>query len=179
MLKNLKTGSAISALIDRNEKQPVVAIDQRQSDELFDQAKRVIGVVDHINREKNITHIALSRDNGVLLKSSSTYSSGSFVELRVLEQQRNGTTYVEALNHKPTMQMPSPQFCQSFSGTVSINPAQTHGRIGDVQIGKQLIEKNHLNLHQGKTLTGIAVKTFNTNRQQYEWRAITIDMVHA
>lgn len=179
VLKNLAPGSAISALIDRSEKQPVIAIDLRKSDELFDQAKRVIGVVDHVNREKNITHIALSRDTGVLLKSSSTYSTGSFVELRVLEQQRNGTPYVEVLNHKPTMQMPSPQFCQPFSGTVSLNPAQTHGRIGDVQIGKQLIEKNHLNRHQGKTLTGIAVKTINTSRQQYEWRAITIDMVNA
>ena len=178
VLKNLAHGSAISALIDRKEKQPVVAIDLRKSDELFDLAKRMIGVVDHINREKNITHIALSRDTGVLLKSSTTYSSGSFVELRVLEQQRNGTSYTEILSHKPTMQMPSPQFCQSFSGTVSINPAQTHARIGDVQIGKQLIEKYHLHRHQGKTLTGIAAKTFNTYGQQYEWRAITIDMVN-
>lgn len=179
VLRNLVPGSAISALIDRKEKQPVTAIDYRESEELFDQAKRTIGVVDHINLSKNITHIALSPDTGTLLKSSKKYVTGSFVELRFLEQQRNGEAYIEVLSHKPTMQMPSPQFCQPFSGTLTLNQAKASGRVKEVRIWKQLIEQHQLLQLEGKTISGLAVKAYNTHTKQYEWRAITIDMVLA
>lgn len=178
VLKHLKPGDAILVQTDQNAKQSVVSIELRETPEPFDMAKKITGVVDHINPEKMITHIALSASEGTNIYGKNEYKPGSFVELRILEQKRNGTTHFETLFHKPTTQMPSHRFCQLFSGRLALNTAKTSGRVGEVRIWKHLIDQYLLTRHEGKTISGLAVKAYNNKTQQHEWRAIMIDLVH-
>lgn len=175
VLKKLSPGDGISVVFNEQEKQPVVEISVREAGGKFDMVDGYTGVVDHVNHEKGITHVRVSKDIDTLIYGSPVYEPGDFVEVRLITRGSGGQTPYETLYHQATEEVPSLQVCQPFSGLLWLNEQKTAGKVQSVFIDKNLVLKFGLRGREGTTIGGLAALMYNRMNNRWDWRALTLD----
>ena len=175
-LKNIKKGAAITIWLEENDRPTVIDIERRESKEPFDLLESKIGIVDHINPEKRITHIMIDRDEDVLLPGNPGYKVGDCVTLKTMKGRQPDGKFPEVLHHQPTDLQPSLRVYQPFSGTLKLHASGSSGKAGAVFVGKHLLEPSMTAIRDGINLTGYAVIRQNRNTGKWEWNAISIEI---
>ena len=173
-LKNIKKGDAISVWLEDTGDKAVVDIDKRESDEPYDVLPTKIGVVDHINHEKKVTHILIDREEDVLLPGDTMYKIGDCVALKTVKGRQKDGKFNEVLHHQATSQPASLRIYQQFSGIFSYHSSGATGYVGSVFINRVLVEANRHALRDGLQITGEAVNRMNPKTGKWNWVAIRL-----
>ena len=173
-IQTMKEGDAIYAWIGEDERHPVMEISGRKAEARFDLIEPVVGVVDHVNLHKGLTHVMISKELDVLIPVSENYCEGDFVEVKLLEKGRDGRPG-EVVDHRKTEKMPSPLVFQTFSGSLRLNPAGTAGWVQGVFIPGKLAQQHSVAWENGRKVTGTAVRNLNQKTGEWGWKALYVN----
>jgi hypothetical protein len=152
----------------------VQAITQRDG-QAWDAIPEQIGIVKHVNGEKGITSVALSRSVSCLVphqhfSDTALLQPGDRVAVRArFEKQRNRYC---VMTIAATTREVSDAFVRSFSGRLRPCADRQFGFVADVYISRALMCA--LPGEDDIDLRGLAVCEWNPKKDAYTWRAVTV-----
>ncbi|XWW47045.1 hypothetical protein JYG30_06245 [Fibrella sp. USSR17] len=132
-----------------------------------------IGVVTSLNTDKKVANFMVSQTVSAHFKYESSMSKikpGDFVAVRLEQRQGNDGAYWVPLSLKPTEQLPSPEIVKSFSGVLSRHENKAFGFVNDIFIPPTLAA----NVTIGSTLSGLAVWSYDKQKNRNSWKAIQL-----
>lgn len=144
---------------------------------LYADVPEQIGVVTHLNTDKKVAHFMVSRTVSAHFKYESTIAKikpGDFVTARLEQRQGNDGAYWVPLSLKPTEQAPSTDIVKSFSGVLSRPDGKAFGFVDDIFISPALVA----NATNGSALTGVAVWSYDKQKNRNSWKAIRLTLGH-
>lgn len=175
--KELATGDGLRVKGEFDEKKrfQIYAIEARSTQTRWDVFPTRVGVVDHVNEEKQLLHFIVDRAiNGVipLAELAAPFKEGDAIAVKVSKRSTaKGTTY-RVLFAEVTDEPPSPQVRKKFNESVRLSNGMGFTD-SDIFIPPPLAVESQV--LDGQKVTGIAILNFNKKRQSWGWRAIRID----
>ena len=168
-------GLQIKGEFDCNQRFQIYVVEHRSSDTRWDIFPEKIGVVDHVNRDKNVLHFIVDRDlDGVVSFSelASSFREGDAIAVRLSRySSKNGQVY-RVLNAVATDKQPSTQVKKEFCEEVRVSNGMGFTE-SDIFISPPLVTECKINDDQ--KISGIAVLNYNKKRASWGWKAISID----
>lgn len=133
-----------------------------------------VGVIDHINEDKQVAHVIVARDvDGVLPLSAlaGPIHVGETVAVRLaIYMSKQGERY-RILSAEPTSEPPDAAVLKPFESTV-----RASGSMGftdnDIFIPPDLMKTSGVT--DGGMVSGLALLNFNKKRKQWGWKAISV-----
>lgn len=149
-------------------------IEKRNDAKKFDIFTKRIGVIDNINKEKNVVHILFNtREDSVVFmdKLDFDYEIGSLVYAYLSHnEKRLNVVHVEkALD----VDLDISYLIKDFKGICSFVDGKAFAFVDDVFIASDLFLRHPLS-HE-KEVSGRAILSFDKKRGQWGWKAISID----
>lgn len=176
VLKQMQPGDAITVLADPEHPMKIVEIRKRNADKPFDILPWKLGVVDHVNRRKNVTHVMWGRNEGGLL-SGLPYQQGDFVRVKFISRNEGDSSFPnEIVLHELTDEIVPMDLAQYFKGKLRINREKGFAMAGSVFIPPDMVEEARLTSKDGAIIGGLAVATLNIKTGKWGWKAVTIDL---
>ena len=167
-------GLRIKGEYDAAQRFKIYAVEVRATQGRWDVFPERVGVVDHVNIEKNVLHFIIDRTtDGVvpLADLSGKFKEGEAIAVKLSRYStKKGATY-RVLYAEATDEMPSAQVWKQFSDAVRVSNGMGFTS-GDIFISPPLIEEH--GIHDGQTVSGTAVLSFNKKRQNWGWKAISL-----
>jgi hypothetical protein len=173
-LKDAQPGQGILVTANPSDGMKIMDVGLRETAEAYDILPWQIGIIDHVNKTKDVTHIAWSRTEGGLLQGQ-PYKEGDFVRVKVMTKKEDNRNFPnEILIHEHTEELPSTDLAQPFKGKLKLNMKKGFGFVGSVFVSPGMVTSCGLKGKDGSTVGGLAVASFNTQTGQWGWKAVDI-----
>jgi len=177
-LKNLSVGMPVKVKAEYDptgEKHfNLFALEPRDSGVHFDIFSETVGIIDHVNRSKNLLHFIASRDaHGVvsLADYDGEATVGDSIALKLATFRSRKGPGIHAISAAPTNSEPGTHIRKTFSAKTRVSNGM--GFTDDnIFIPPDLVSANAID--DEDTTTGVAVLNYNKKRQAWGWKAITI-----
>jgi len=167
-------GLRIKGEFDGNQRFQIYVVENRSSDTRWDVFPEKIGVVDHVNNDKNVLHFIVDRDlDGVVPFSelASSFREGDAIAVRLSRYSfKNGQAY-RVLNAVATDKLPSTQVKKGFCEEVRVSNGMGFTE-SKIFIPPPLVTEFQIN--EGQKITGTAVLNYDQKRASWGWKAIAI-----
>lgn len=167
-------GLRIKGEFDEAKRFKIYAVEARATQSRWDVFPERVGVVDHVNTERQILHFIVDRaiDGVIPLADLSTqFKEGDAIAVKLSRySKKNGTAY-RVLHAEATFEIPSTQVWKQFSDSIRVSNGMGFTR-GDIFIPPPLVADHQI--HDGQTVTGAAILCFNKKRQNWGWKAISL-----
>ena len=174
-LKDAQPGQGILVMANPSDGMKIMDVGLRETAESYDILPWQIGVIDHVNKAKDVTHISWSRTEGGLLQGQ-PYKEGDFVRVKVMTKKEDDRNFPnEILIHEHTGELPSTDLVQSFRGKLKLNREKGFGFVGSVFVSPGFVVSCGLEGKDGSTVGGLAVASFNAKTGQWGWKAVSIE----
>lgn len=173
--KELSIGAPIvlKGEIDSKGQFNLYVIKDRDNGKNWDQIPKYIGVIDHVNYEKQLAHFLIDKTIDGILRFKDfpiEFELGDFIELQISEYQSKKGKGFRVISCEPTKQIPD-QVVKSFEGC--IREANGLGFTDDdIFIDRELMMYH--NLQDRDCINGIAVLNYNKKRSSWGWKALKI-----
>lgn len=148
-------------------------IKDRNNGKNWDQIPKYIGVIDHVNYEKQLAHFLVDKTIDGILHFKDfpiKFEIGDFVELQISEYHSKKGKGFRAISCKSTKQIPD-QIVKNFEGCIR----EVNG-LGftddDIFIDRELMMYH--NLQDRDCIEGMAVLSYNKKRRSWGWKALKI-----
>ncbi len=167
-------GLQVKGELDEKGRFKIYAIEVRPTQGRWDVFPRRVGVVDHVNTEKNVLHFIVDRTiDGVipLADLATQFKEGDAIAVKFSKYStKKGQTY-RVLHAEATGDMPSAQVWKQFNEEVRVSNGMGF-TLGDVFIPPPLVAEHHI--QDGQSVSGAAILNFNKKRQNWGWKAISL-----
>lgn len=175
--KGLATGDGLRVKGEFNDKNrfQIYAIEARPTQERWDVFPRRVGVVDHVNQERQVLHFIVDRTiDGVIPLSEmpSPISEGDAIAVKVSKRSTEKGTVYRVLHAEATHERPGPQVLKEFNEAVRVSNGMGFTD-SDIFIPPPLVVERQL--LDGQKVGGTAILNFNKKRQSWGWRAVALD----
>ena len=186
--KNLKLGDAIRVKGEFNNNQQFIlfSLERRESKSDWDVLHKSIGVVDHINLDKQLIHFIVNKEiDGVISLANLTdsFSVGDSIAVTLYSHTgKHGMVY-RAHQAKATKDEPSNKIKMAFyeeivsihngMGFISINiGSMSNLPCSSIFIPPSLVEKHAMK--DRIAVSGVAILNYNPKRDEWGWKAVSI-----
>lgn len=167
-------GLQIKGEFDSHQRFQIYVVENRSSDTRWDIFPEKIGVVDHVNKGKNLLHFIVDRDlDGIVPFSelTSSFKEGDAIAVRLSRySSKNGQAY-HVLDAVATDKLPSTQVKKEFCEEVRVSNGMGFTE-SDIFISPPLVTECQIS--DGQKRSGTAVLNYNKKRASWGWKAIEI-----
>lgn len=176
-LNGASQGQPVSLQVQDSGPHPVIVSVKRRDGSPWDIVTARIGVVRHVNAEKGVTAVALGRDEFCLFHHDrfpemARADIGMAVAVKVRHDEKRDI--LRALAWEKTDKRPAASFCKVFEGSVEVNDGGRFGFVShEVYVPLELIEQ--VGLANADRVRGVAVSELNKKKNEYGWRALTVE----
>lgn len=176
-LNGASQGQPVSLQVEDSGPHPVIVSVKIRDGSPWDIVPARIGVVRHVNDEKGVTAVALGRDEFCLFhhdrfKDMAEAAVGMAVAVKVRHDEKRDI--LRPLAWEKTDKRPSTSFCKGFEGSVEVNDGGRFGFVNhEVYVPSELIEQD--GLANADRVRGLAVCELNKRKNEYSWRALTVE----
>ena len=176
-LKGMATGDGLRVKGEFDEKKrfQIYAIEARSTQAQWDIFSTRIGVVDHVNKEKQVLHFIVDRTiNGVipLAELHVPFREGDAISVRLSKRSTDKGTMYRVLHVEATHEKPSPQVRKEFNETCRRSNGMGFTD-SDIFISPPLVVE--CQLLDGQKVAGTAILNFNKKHRSWCWKAIALD----
>ena len=177
--KNLSPGDAIRVKgeFDDSGRFKVFFLEGRESESRWDVFSETIGVVDHVNREKDILHFIVDREiDGVvpIFELGESFFEGDSISLWLSKYtSKHGLAY-RVQRAEATDKQPSSDIRKQFFEEVRVSNGMGFTENG-IFFPPPLV--SGCRLTDGQSVSGSAILSFNNKRGNWGWRAISVENV--
>ncbi len=174
--RKLSPGDAIRVKgeFDDNQRFKVFVLEDRVAESGWDVFPELVGVVDHVNREKGVLHFIVDREiDGVapLSELGDSFSEGDSIALRLSRYTSKHGPACRFHHAKVSDKQPSERVKKRFCEKVRVSNGMGFTE-SEIYVPPPLVSRHRLN--DGHTVSGTAVLSFNKKRSNWGWRAISI-----
>lgn len=172
LLGSLEDGTPVAVRADKSSR-TVFDVEKREGS-AWDLLEREVAVVDHVNKESEVTHIVISDTRHGLayhdsVSGSGEFERGDYVKVRSVETQQNRPERI--VDVEATEETPPETVNQSIEGYFSFpHDGRTHfGFVQDCYVPEEMIEAH--NLSNRRKIEGRAILT---QPDEDKWRVVEI-----
>ncbi len=174
-LAHLLPGDGVFVTAETGEKLRIMKVETRDATEPFDVLDWETAVVDHVNRDKNMTHVSWTRDSGAILRGI-PYGEGDFIRLKVVTRKEEGKGAVnEILIHESTDLVPSKELVMFFSERLRVIKGKGFALAGNIFVSPDMVQRSGLISKDGNLVQGVAVASQNPRDGKWGWKALKIE----
>jgi hypothetical protein len=174
--RDLEPGDGINVKgeLGTDNRYKVYLIEHRRAESRWDLFRPQIGVVDHVNREKEVVHFMVSKDVSGLVPFSDTvdtFQEGDGIAVRIAKFTDSHGTRYRVLEARATNEAPSTAVKRGFSDVVRAENGMGFTK-GDIFIPPPLMSAH--DIETGDVVSGIALLNFNRKRDTWGWKAVSV-----
>lgn len=175
--KALVTGDGLRVKGEFDEKKrfQIYAIEARPTQDRWDVFPTRVGVVDHVNKEKQVLHFIVDRTmDGVipLAELPAPFREGDAIAVKVSKRSTDKGTMYRVLHAEATHERPGPQVRKEFNETCRLSNGMGFTD-SDIFIPPPLVVE--CQLLDGQKVAGTAILNFNKKHRSWGWKAIALD----
>ncbi|MDZ4239768.1 MAG: tetratricopeptide repeat protein [Hydrogenophaga sp.] len=175
--RGLSTGAGLRVKGEFDEKKrfQIYAIEVRPTQDRWDVFPTRVGVVDHLNKERQVLHFIVDRSiNGVIPLSElpSPFREGDAIAVKVSTRATDKGTMYRVLYAEATHEKPSPHVHKEFNETCRLSNGMGFTD-SDIFIPPPMVVKHQL--LDGQKIAGTAILNFNKKQRSWGWKAIALD----
>lgn len=161
--------------LDENQQFKIFTFEYRDSHSSWDVFPEIVGIVDHINKEKRVLHFIVDREiNGVLPLSelSHPFAEGDSIAARISKYtSKQGPAY-RVHQAWATDKEPSIYVKKKFNETIHISNGMGFTD-NDIFLPPPFVVKHQL--EHGQQVSGTAILNFNKKKSSWGWKALSIE----
>ncbi len=178
LLHKVNEGMPMLIRLDRESNPPAIVSVKLRDGQPWDVYPPRTGVVVQLNREKNLTVVATSKDNVSILHhdrfpATATLRPGQVVDIGLRHDTKHDAwkpLYVRDSDNP----LPA-SWCRMFEGILDKRDEQPFGFVRpDIFCPPDLLQ--HAGASNGQAVKGIAILEFNKKKGKYGYRAVTLDV---
>lgn len=168
-------GLRVKGEFDEKNRFQIYAIEARPTLNRWDVFPTRVGVVDHVNPEKQVLHFIVDRMiDGVLplAELPRSFKPGDAIAVKVSKRSTDKGTMYRVLQAEATHEKPSAQVCREFNEAVRLSDGMGFTD-SDIFVPPPLVVE--CQLLDGQKVAGAAILNFNKKRRSWGWKAIALD----
>jgi len=174
--ENFVAGDAIriKGEVDDTQRFKIFVLEDRPTGTRWDVFPEIIGVVDHVNKDKHILHFIVDReiDGVVPVVEPNSFVEGDSIGVRLSRHtSKNGQTLHHVHQAWATDKQPSELTKKTFCEEVQVSNGMGFTE-GDIFLSPPLVAERQI--EDGQIISGIAVLSYNKKRAHWGWKAISI-----
>lgn len=153
-----------------NKKFSLYAIEKRESDRQLDIFTRQVGVIDHINNQKNLVHILINKQTDCVIEAKKiNFPIQLCTIVDVYLAQNDNKKYVVRIYPSHSTESTC---LKTFSGQCRLTVSGEIGFVDEIYVSADLIQQ--YNIGDDELLTGTAVLNYDKKQRKWGWKAIKI-----
>jgi hypothetical protein len=173
----LTAGDGLRVKGEFNEKKrfQIYAIEARPTQDRWDVFPTKIGVVDHVNRERQVLHFIVDRTiDGVipLAELPATFQEGDAIAVKISKRSTDKGTKYRVVHAEATQDRPGPLVRKEFNEACRLANGLAFTD-SDIFIPPSLVVE--CELRDGQKVAGTAILNFNKKHRSWGWKAIALD----
>jgi hypothetical protein len=168
-------GLQLKGEFDCNKRFQIYVVENRKSDNRWDVFSEQIGVVDHVNKDRNVIHFIIDKEvEGVVSFAdlADTFSEGDAIAVKLVSYTSAKGKVHRVLNAVATDQIPSKLVKKQFCEVVRVSNGMGFTE-NDIFISPSLVSEQQIK--DGQKISGEAVLNYNKKRENWGWKAITLE----
>jgi hypothetical protein len=168
-------GLRVKGEFDEKKRFQIYAIEARPTPTQWDVFPLRIGVVDHVNQEKQVLHFIVDRKIGGVIplpELPCPFKQGDAIAVKVSKRSTDKGTVYRVLHAEASDEKPSPQIRKNFYETVRLSNGMGFTD-SDIFIAPPLVVE--CQLLDGQKVAGTAILNFNKKHGNWGWKAIALD----
>jgi hypothetical protein len=168
-------GLRVKGEFDEKKRFQIYALEARPTQDRWDILPTRIGVVDHVNKEKQVLHFIVDRTiDGVIpvAELPRPFREGDAIAVKVSKRSTDKGMMYRVLHAEATHERPSPQVHKEFNETVRLSNGMGFTD-SDIFIPPPLVVE--CQLLDGQIVAGTAILNFNKKHRSWGWKAIALD----
>lgn len=172
-------GLQIKGEFDSNKQFQIYVVENRSSDQRWDIFTEKIGVVDRVNKDKNVIHFIVDRDiDGVIPFSelADSFMEGDAIAVKLSTYTSKVGQVYRVLHAGATDQLPRTLVKKQFCEEVRVSDGMGFTS-SDIFIPPPLV--NECQIKDGQKISGAAVLNYNKKRASWGWKAISIEYANS
>ena len=153
---------------DALERPTIHLVEQRLSGSPFDVVPKIIGIIDHVNVDKSVIHVIVSRSiDGICPISAfpGTAKTGTFVEVQITVHPTPNGNRTRIISINPTKKLPNQGIYCTFKDQINVTESGLGFTEGDVFVPPNIVAES--NIKSGDIVTGMAI--INYNKKKHKW----------
>lgn len=175
--KALATGDGLRVKGEFDEKKrfQIYALEARTTQDRWDVFPTRVGVVDHVNKEKQVLHFIVDRTmDGVipLVELPGPFREGDAIAVKVSKRSTDKGTMYRVLHAEATHERPGPQVRKEFNEACRLSNGMGFTD-SDIFIPPPMVVE--CQLLDGQKVAGTAILNFNKKHRSWGWKAIALD----
>jgi hypothetical protein len=175
--KDLATGDGLRVKGEFDEKKrfQIYALEARPTQDRWDVFPTRVGVVDHVNKEKQVLHFIVDRTiDGVipLAELPGPFREGDAIAVKVSKRSTEKGTMYRVLHAEATHERPGPQVRKEFNEACRLSNGMGFTD-SDIFIPPPLVVE--CQVLDGQKVAGTAILNFNKKHRSWGWKAIALD----
>lgn len=176
-LRGLTEGTPIKVQYEVSKSEPgratIHRVSRRPDGAPMDIFSFQVGVIDHINHEKSLIHVVVTRDMDGTCPISlfpGQAKIGDAVAVRLAQHSSKTGVRTRIVQITSTNQAPSPDVCRPFRDATNVTPSGLGFTRGDIFIPPHMITAE--GIEAGDLVEGIAIASFDKKRGKWGMKAI-------
>lgn len=176
-LRGLTEGAPIKVQYEVSKSEPgratIHRVGRRPDGAPMDILSFQVGVIDHINREKSLIHVVVTRNMDGTCPISlfpGQAKVGNAVAVRLAQHDSKTGVRTRIVQITSTNQAPSPDVCRPFCDATNVTPSGLGFTRGDIFIPPHMITAE--GIEAGDLVEGIAIASFDKKRGKWGMKAI-------
>lgn len=168
-------GLRVKGEFDEKKRFQIYAIEARPTPTRWDVFPTRIGVVDHVNQEKQVLHFIVDRTIGGVIPLAELpcpFNQGDAIAVKVSKRSTDKGTVYRVLYAEASDEKPSTQIRKDFDEAVRLSNGMGFTD-SDIFIPPPLVVE--CQLLDGQKVAGTAILNFNKKHGSWGWKAIAID----
>lgn len=175
--KGLATGDGLRVKGEFDEKNrfQIYAIEARPTQDRWDVFPTRIGVVDHVNKEKQVLHFIVDRTVDAVIPLAELpgpFNEGDSIAVKMSKRSTDKGTVYRVLNAEATHEKPGTQVRKEFNEAVRLSNGMGFTD-SDIFIPPPLVVE--CQLLDGQKVAGTAILNFNKKHRSWGWKAIALE----
>lgn len=167
-------GLRVKGEFDEKMRFRIYAIEGRTTQERWDVFPTRVGIVDHVNKEKQVLHFIVDRTlDGIipLAELPAPFSEGDAIAVKVSMRSTDKGPIYRVLHAEPTFLLPGSQVRKEFSETCRVSNGMGFTD-SDIFISPPLVAEHQI--LDGQSVAGTAILNFNKRHSSWGWKAIAL-----
>ena len=168
-------GLRVKGEFDEKKRFQIYALEARPTPDRWDVFPTRVGVVDHVNKEKQVLHFIVDRTiDGIipLTELPATFKEGDAIAVKVSKRSTDKGAMYRVLHAEATHERPAPQVRKEFNEAVRLSNGMGFTN-SDIFIPPPLVVE--CPLLDGQKVAGTAILNFNKKHRSWGWKAIALD----
>ena len=167
-------GLRVKGEFDEKKRFQIYALEARPTQDRWDVFPARVGVVDHVNKDKQVLHFIVDRTiDGVipLAELADPLREGDAIAVKVSKRSTDKGTMYRVLHAEATHEKPGAQVCKEFNEVCRLSNGMGFTD-SDIFIPPPLVVEYQL--LDGQIVAGTAILNFNKKHRNWGWKAISL-----